>query len=214
MSDSESSNSNSDSVNYSEDSIYCCEYCYPDQIQFYQCSGSSFSESDDEKDINYNNLSDEDFKSRRLIGIFIDLVDHYNKRLISPLIKIIKDICINLKTEKSSWVDEDLMYIFSDQFDHKFNKFLKLEETDKFRCCLRFIEFIEKNKNNFENYQYEYIIELNNNLCEMKTCIKKFKKWCEFHKENGSESASTISSYFGTRYDKILLCHNMNSYDD
>jgi len=45
----------------------------------------------------------------------------------------------------------------------------------KLRCSLRFIKFIEENKNDFKN-EYLIVDKLNNTLNELKICVKNINK--------------------------------------
>ena len=158
--------------------------------------------------ISYNKMSDEDFRNNKVIKNFIEYIKYYENFYVSALKDYLEDIyeaLYKLYEPPITLFDDVFIESYKACFDQLFyyysNKYTKTD--DEFRCCLRFIEFIEKNKNDYG--EYKTIKKLNDALLEMKNYMEKINT---FVRDNDIRSKILLD--INTKINKILNNHNMN----
>ena len=138
------------------------------------------SSDDENEDDIYDKFTDEDFKSEKNIKELIEYVEKYIDHYTRPMIDYLSQIHYRLFVLESNPFTDN--YIIMDKLciDTMYNNYrnvTKIEEPAKFKCILRFIDFVIKNKNDFKD-EYKIIDNLTTHLYTMKHFGKKFNDKC------------------------------------
>jgi len=160
------------------------------------------------KDDIYDKFTDEDFKSEKNIKELIEFVEEYDN-FLSLMIQYLCEIYYRVYISEFDIYEDDILFVvrgMNCSYD-TYYKNMQSEEPAKFKCILRFIDFVIKNKNDFKD-EYKII----DNLITYLYTIKYFRKEIKEHRWNDKNDITAkiwISSSCIDLSDNILSNHNM-----